>query len=159
MADLLDRPGVVVVLDVQPAQPGPHRPVLLKNLQRRVALHDDVGRVKDEHQRRVVDLAVDLGQKMPGSAHQVGLDLQAEGQVGAVTRLGDLAELIDRLRKVVLGLGAPGMIEGEAADQLGLEGVGQLADLLDFPAQIRLERDVLVAGPVVDVQKLHFADG
>ena len=66
----------------------------------------------------MIHLAVDLGQELAVLADQVRLDLQAEGQVGAVARLGDLAELVDGLGQVLARIGALGMIEREAADQL-----------------------------------------
>ena len=83
-------------------------------------------------QRRVIHLAMQLGHAARRLADEVGFDLQAEGQVAAVARLGDLAELVGGLRQVLPRVGPLGRIEREAADQLGLEGVGQLAGLLDF---------------------------
>ena len=64
---------------------------------------DDVAGVEDQHQRRVVHLLVDLGHQLAVLADEVGFDLQAERQVAAVAGLGDLAELIDRLRQVARG--------------------------------------------------------
>ena len=78
----------------------------------------------------MVHLAVDFGQQVAVAAHQVRFDFQAERQVGAVAGLGDLAQLIDGLRQMLPRIAALGRIKGEAANQLGLEGVGQLAGLL-----------------------------
>ena len=108
VADLLDRTGVLVVLDVHPADAAFHRRVLLEHFVRRVALDDDVGRVEDQHQRRMIHLAVDLGQQCAALADQIGFDLQPEGQVAAVAGLGDLAELVDHLRQVLARVGASG---------------------------------------------------
>ena len=72
--------------------------------------------------------------------------------------LGDLAELVGRLRDVLARVFAFGRIEREAADQLGFEGVGQLAGAADFFFQIFLERHEAVLGAVVDVAQLHLAD-
>ena len=80
----------------------------------------------------MIDLLVDLGQDLARAADQVGLDLQAVGQVGPMAGLGELAQLVDGLRHVLPRIGALGRIEREAADQLGLEGVGQIARLLHF---------------------------
>ena len=101
---------------------------------------------------------MDLGQELAGLADQVGFDLDAIGQIAAQAGLGDLAELIDDLRQVLPGIGALGMIEREAADQLGLEGVRHLAGFLDVLLQVLLERHVGVLGAVVDVEQLDLAD-
>ena len=63
---------------------------------------------KTRTMRRMVHLAVDFGQQVAVAAHQVRLDFQAEGQVAAVARFGDLPQLIDRLRQVILRIGSPG---------------------------------------------------
>ena len=91
---------MAIVLDVHPAEARLHRQVLLEDFAGAVALGDDVAGVEDRDQGRVIHLPVQLGHQLAGLADQVGLDLQAEGQVAAVARLGDLAELIDRLRHV-----------------------------------------------------------
>ena len=49
----------------------------------------------------MVHLPVDFGQDLARAADQVRLDLQAERQIGAVARLGDLAQLVDGLRQVL----------------------------------------------------------
>ena len=64
-------------------------------------------------------------------ADQVGFDFQAEGQIGSMANLGDLAQLIDRLSHVVSRVGAARMIKRKSANQLGLESVGQIAGFLD----------------------------
>ena len=56
----------------------------------RIALGDDVAGVEDQHQGRMVDLAMNFGQKVAGAADQVGLDLQSVSEVGAMAGLGDL---------------------------------------------------------------------
>ncbi len=109
-------------------------------------------------QRRVVHAAVQLGHELAGLADQVGLDLQAERQIAAVAGLGDLAELVGRLRHVLARVGALGRIERKAADQLGFERVGQLAGAVDFFFEILVERHELVLRAVVDVAQLHLAD-
>ena len=90
----------------------------------------------------MVHLAVDFGQHVAVAAHQAGLDLQAERQVAAVARLGDLAQPVDRLRQVLLRIAPPRRIEGKAAEQLRLEGMGQLARLLHVAGQVLLDRHV-----------------
>ena len=55
-------------------------------------------------------------------------------------------------------VGALGVIEREAADELGFEGVGQLAGAADFLFEVLVERHELVLGAVVDVAELHLAD-
>ena len=56
------------------------------------------------------------------------------------------------------GIGPLGGVEGEAADQLGLEGVGELAGPGNVFLEVFLEGDVGVLGAVVDVQELDLAD-
>ena len=148
-----------VILDVDPAESRLHRLPLLPDLVRREALHDQVGGVEHEHERGVVHPAVDLCEQLAGAAHEVGLHLQAEGEVGAVARLGDLADLVHRLLEVVLGLGVLRGIEGEAADQLRLEGVGEFAGLGHVLGEILLEGHVGVLRAVGLVEQLHLADG
>ncbi len=147
-----------IVFDVHPAQARLHQAKLIQNLAGRVALARQVAAVEHQHQRRVVHLAMDFGQDGAVLAHQVGFQLDAVRQVAAQAGFGDLPQLIDHLRHVVLGVGSLGMIEREAADQLGLEGVRQLARRLDFLVQVFLEGDVFVLGAVVDVEQLDFAD-
>ena len=101
---------------------------------------------------------MDFGQDLAVLADQVRFQLDAEGQVAAQAGLGDLAQLVDHLRQVLPRVGALGMIEREAADQLGLEGVGQVAGLLDVLLQVFLERHVGVLRAVVDVEQLDLAD-
>ena len=101
---------------------------------------------------------MDLGQQLAGLPDQVGLDLDAEGQVRSEARFGDLPQLIDHLRQVIRRVGAPGVIERKAANQLGLERVGDLAGPFDFFFQVLLERHVGVLGAVVDVEQLDLAD-
>ena len=122
-----------------------------KNFRRRIALGHDVAGVEHQHHGRMIHLPIDFGQKLAGRADQIRLDLQAEGQVGAVADLGDLPQLIDGLRKMLARIGALGMIKGKAADQLGLEGMGQLAGLFHLAVEILFERHVSVLRPVVDV--------
>ena len=50
-------------------------------------------------QRRVIHAAVQLGHELARLADEVGFDFQAEREVAAVAGLGDLAELIGRLRQ------------------------------------------------------------
>ena len=155
-----DRLRAAVVLDVHPAQARLHRQVLLEHLGRRVALHEDVGGVEDQHHGRMVHLPVDLGQQVAVAADQVRLDLQAEGQVGAVAGLGDLAQADRRpAAGAPRGSLALGLIEREAADQLGLEGMGQLAGLLHVAGQVLLERHVDVLRAVVDVASFTLPIG
>jgi hypothetical protein len=99
-----------------------------------------------------------LGHQLAVLADKVGLDLQAEGQIAAMTQLGDLPELIGRLRDVLPGVGALGVIEREPANQLRLEGMGQLAGLLHFLAQVLLERHKPVLCAIFLVEQLYFAD-
>ena len=65
----------VVVLDVEPAQAGLHRLEMLDHLGRCVALAEEVGGIEDQDHRRVVHLAVDLGQEVAILADQIRLDL------------------------------------------------------------------------------------
>ena len=75
-----------------------------------------------------------------------------------MAHLGDLPELVGGLRHVFARVVAFGRIEREAADQLGLEGVGQLAGVAHFFFEVVVERHVVVLGAVVDVAQLHLAD-
>ena len=147
-----------VILDVHPAKPGLHRLPLLPDLVRREALHDQVGRVEHEHEARMVDPAVDLREQLAGAAHEIRLHLKAEGEIRAVAGLGDLTDLVDRLLEVVLGLGVFRRIEGEAADQLRLEGMRQFAGLGDVFGEILFEGHVGILGAVGLVEQLHLAD-
>ena len=56
------------------------------------------------------------------------------------------------------GIGAFGVIEREAANQLGLEGVGQFAGVLHVALQVLVEGHEAVLGAVLVVAKLHLAD-
>ena len=149
---------VVIILDVHPADAGFHRQVLGKRFFCRVALADDVAAVENRDQRRVIHAAVQLGDELARLADQIGLDFQAEREIAAVAGLGDLAQLVGRLGDVLPRIGALGMIERKAADQLGFEGVGQLAGAAYFLFEILVERHELVVGAVVDVAELHLAD-
>ena len=73
--------------------------------------------------------------------------------------LGDLTDLVDRLLEVVLGLGVFRRIEGEAADQLRLEGMRQFAGLGDVFGEILFEGHVGILRAVGLVEQLHLADG
>ena len=107
----------------------------------------------------MVDPAVDLREQLAGAAHEIRLHLEAEGEVGAVAGLGDLTDLVDRLLEVVLGLGVFRRIEGEAADQLRLEGMRQFAGLGDVFGEILFEGHVGILRAVGLVEQLHLADG
>ena len=147
-----------VVLDVDPAEARLHRQPLLPHVGGREALHDQVGRVEHEHQARVVDAAVDFTEQLSGATYEIGFDLEAEGEVGAVAGLGDPADLIDRLLEVVGRVGVSGRIEGEAADQLRLEGVGQFTGPRHVLGEVLLEGYIRVLRAVGLVDKLHLAD-
>ena len=107
----------------------------------------------------MVHLAVDFRQHVAVVAHQVGLHLQAERQIAAVTSLGDLPQPVDRLRQVLPRIAPPRRIEGKAAQQLRLQGMGQVARLLHVAGQILLDRHVGVLRAVLHVQQLDLADG
>ena len=107
---------MAVVLDVHPADARLHRLIMLEHLSRREALGDQVAGVEDEHERRMIHLAVDLGEDQAVLADEVRFDLQAERQIGAMTSLDDLADLIDRLRHVRPGIGTPRMVKRKPAD-------------------------------------------
>ena len=149
---------LAIVLDVHPAQAGLHRLPLGIDLGRGEALHDQVGGVEHEHKARMVDLPVDLGQQVARLADQIGLDLEAEGEVGAVAGLGDLTDTIRRLLDKVLGLRPLGRIEGESADQLGLEGMGEFARLGNILGEILFEGHVGILRAVGLVDELDLAD-
>src|SRR5262245_21565691 len=118
---------MLVVLDVNPAETGLHHQILLKSFGGCEALGNDVAGVENEHQGRMIDLVVNFGHDLAGLANEVGLNLQSEREVRAVAGFGDLAELIDDLRQVVARVSATWVIKRKAADELRLEGVGQLA--------------------------------
>ena len=101
---------------------------------------------------------MDLGQNLPGAAEQVGFDLDAVRQVRPQAHFGDLPQLIDDLRHVVLRLAARRRIKRKAADQFRLESVGQLAGALDLFVEILFERYVAVLAAVLDVGQLDLAD-
>ena len=149
---------LAIVLDVHPAQTWLHRLPLGIDLGRGEALHDEVGGVEHEHEARVVDLPVDLREQVARLADQVGLDLEAEGEVGAVAGLGDLADAVCRLLQILLRFRPLWRIEGEAADELGLEGVGEFAGLGDILGEILLERHVGILRAVGLVDELDLAD-
>ena len=65
---------------------------MLEDLRRPVTLRQEVGSVEHQEHGRVVHLAVNFRRQMAVRAHQVRLDLQPEGQVAAVARLGDLPQ-------------------------------------------------------------------
>ena len=148
-----------VILDVHPAEAGLHRLPLLPDLRRREALDDQVGGVEHEHEPGMVHAAMNLGEQLAGAAHEVGLHLEPEREVGPVAGLGDPADLLHRLLEMVLGLGVLGGIEGESPDQLRLEGVGELAGLGHVLGEILLERHVGVLRAVGLVEELDLADG
>ena len=106
----------------------------------------------------MIHAAVELGHELAGLADQVGFDFEAEREIAAMAGFGDLAELVGGLPNVLAGIGAFGVVEREAADQLGFEGVGQFAGVLDVALEVLVERDEAILGAVVFVAKLHFAD-
>ena len=69
---------VAIVLNVNPTKTRLHGEVLLEDLVRRETLRDNIAGVKDQHQRRMVHLTMDLCQNLPGLTHQIRLDLQAK---------------------------------------------------------------------------------
>ena len=111
---------------MHPAQARLHRQILLEDFRGRKALRQDIGRVENQDHAGMVHLLVNLGQDLARAADQVGLDLQAVGQVGAVASLGDLAQLVHGLRQIFPGIGPLGRIERKPADQLGLEARGPI---------------------------------
>ena len=149
---------LAIVLDVHPAQPRLHRLPLGVDLGRGEALHDQIGGVEHEHETGMVDLPVDLGEQVARLADQIGLDLEAEGEVGAVAGLGNLADAVCRLLQIVLGLRPLGRIEGEAADELGLEGMGEFACLGDILGEILFEGHVGILRAVGRIDELDLAD-
>gem|GEM_PF-4938052 len=149
---------VAIVLDVHPAQSGLHRDVLFENFAQRVALANDVAGVEDQHHGRVADLAMNFGQQVPRLADQVGFDLNAKGQVRPHAGVHDLTQPIHHLRYVFPGIAAPGRVEREAADELGLEGEGHVAGFFNVLLQIFFEGHVGVGGAIVAVFELDLAD-
>ena len=120
---------------------------------------DDVAAVEDGDQSGVIHAAVELGHELAGLADQVGFDFDAERQIAAVASFGDLPELVGGLRATYSrGIGTLGVVEREAADQLGFKGVGQLAGVLDVALEILIERDEAVLGAVLFVAELYLAD-
>src|SRR5438067_6767303 len=51
-----------------------------------------------------------------------------------------------------------GMIKRKAADELGLEGVGQLASLFDFVVEVFLKRHKAVLRAIFLIEQLDLAD-
>ena len=88
--------------------------------------------------RRVIDLTVQLGHQLTVLADEIGLDLQAEGEIAAMARFGNLAKLVGRLLDMQPRIGPFGMIKRETANELGLERVSQLAGFLHLLAEIFL---------------------
>ena len=81
--------GVLIVLNVQPADAGLHGLVLLVGFGSAEPLADDVGAVEDGHQRGMIDLAVQFGHQLAGLADEVGFDFQPKGEIAAVAHLGN----------------------------------------------------------------------
>ena len=147
-----------IVLDVHPAQPRLHRLPLGIDLGGGKALHDQIGGVENEHESGMVDPPVDFRQQFARLADEVRLDLEPEGEVGAVAGLGNLADAIHRLVKILLRLRPLRRIEGKSADQLGLEGVGKFAGLCHVFGEILFERHVGVFRAVRLVDEFDLAD-
>jgi hypothetical protein len=105
-----------------------------------------------------IDQPMHLGQHLAILADQVCLDLQAERQVVAMTCLGNLPQLIDGLGQVLPRVRCLGVVKRKAADQLGLQRLGQFAGLPHILGQILLEGHVPVARAVGLVQQLDLAN-
>ena len=106
----------------------------------------------------MIDPAVDLGEEVPVAADEIRLDLEPECQVGAMAGLGDPADPVDGLLQILLGAGPLGRIKREPADELGLEGMGQITGPGHILGEVRLEGDVGILRAVVDVVELDLAD-
>ena len=65
--------------------------VLIERLGRGVSLCNNISRIENQHQRRVVYLAMDLGEQFAILADQIRFNLQAKREVAAMTGLRDLA--------------------------------------------------------------------
>ena len=153
-----DRAGMAIVLDVHPAHGRLHRQILLVNFAGVKPWQTMLPPSKTSTMAGWFTWRWISARIWPVLPTRFGFDLEAERQVGAVAHFGDLPQLVDRLRNVLLRIAPLRRIERKTADQLGLEGVGQLAGLLHVLLQIFLERHVGVLRAVLDVEQLDLAD-
>ena len=157
-AALIFDDGLDVILDMQPTEPRLHRLVLLVNFGGRIPLNDEVRRVEDQLHRRMVDLTVNFRQNPAVATDKVRLDFQPERQVGAMARLGDLAQTVDRLRNILFRVVPLRLVERKTANQLRFEEVRDVANALHVLFQIFVERNITVVRAVLDVEQFHLSD-
>src|SRR5262245_16855599 len=75
-----------------------------------------------------------------------------------MTGLGDSSKLICGLRYMLARVGALGMIEREATNQLGFKRVSQLTGQVHLLLEVLIERDVRIFGAVLYVAELDLAE-
>lgn len=136
----------LVILDVDPADVVTHGDIFVEDLHPGHVLGGEVAAVEYADQVRRVDLRGEFGEESSVLSDEVGFDFEAVDKTVLRTLVDDRLELLDGLIDVAFGGFGLRVVEGEAADELGAQGVGGPDRVGDFGLEVLVELNVLVVG-------------